>query len=203
MQISEGPRVAPPAGIKGGAGRAPDHRSRCLPGAGRALPRSLPPGVPACLPQLSLPSLLVRTRSRAATRIRGGERAVEAAMSKGRRAFPRSNPYFRGSSWSGCALSQWEHGKPAPTPHSPWLGRWHLPRSCSLASLSPGDIHSGQKEQHLVCARLAGTGAGRVSGPYEMVRWEERRKGLSGGTRYPAAILQFSADVSGWDALGR
>ena len=45
MQISEGPRVAPPAGIKGGAGRAPDRRSRCLPGAGLELPRSLPPGV--------------------------------------------------------------------------------------------------------------------------------------------------------------
>lgn len=52
MQISEGPRDAPPAGIKGGAGRAPDLRSRCLPGAGRALPRSLLPRVPACRLQL-------------------------------------------------------------------------------------------------------------------------------------------------------
>lgn len=64
MQISEGPRVAPPAGIKGGAGRTPDGRSRCLPGAGLVLPRSLPPGVPECLLQLSLPPLLVRTELR-------------------------------------------------------------------------------------------------------------------------------------------
>lgn len=73
MQISEGPSDAPPTGIKGGAGRAPDLRSRCLPGAGPALRRASCPVSPRVVHSSdSLPLLLVRTRSPAATRVRQG-----------------------------------------------------------------------------------------------------------------------------------
>lgn len=133
MQISEGPRDAPPAGIKGGAGRAPDLRSRCLPGAGRALPRSLLPRVPACRLQLrQSPAAPGKDSKPSCYKSQGWGASCQDRNERGATAFLRLNPYFRGSSWSGCALSQWEHGKPAPTPHSPWLGRWHLPRRIVL-----------------------------------------------------------------------
>lgn len=153
MQMSEGPRAAPPVGIKGGAGRAPDRRSRCLPGAGGAAPgrASRPVSPRVVYSPDNLPPLLVRTRGRVASKVRGGERAAEAARGDTRPPHPhRVCTYLRLPQRPGCALSQWERGRPAPTPDSPRLSRWHLPRSCALASLSPGNIQSGRKVQHLV-----------------------------------------------------
>lgn len=166
MQISEGPRDAPPAGIKGGAGRAPDLRSRCLPGAGRALPRSLLPRVPARHLQLSQspvapgkdskPSCYKSQGWGASCRGRN-ERGATSVPSVGR---TRTSVGPRGP---GVHFLNGNMGNGRPHHTLPGLAGGISPggESCVLASLSPGAIHSGQKEQLLVCARLAGTG--RVS----------------------------------------